>query len=196
MTCAATIAQHLSGRRAGKGWMARCPAHRDCSPSLSISEVRGKVLVHCFGGCTQAEVIDALRARGLWPDRRSPFVSQIARARYARRRAIAEDLARRATRWQFATIERLRAAKETAYRHYSARGDDASERNWAEAAARLTLFESLRGVALASEYRAALKRNASDVRRMIAAAKDDETHVCLSTAIVVTTLALSSGEAS
>ena len=120
---------------------------------------------------------------------------QAARARYERRPAIAEALARRATRWRFATIQRLRLAKETAYRQYVSYGDDVSERKWADAAERLTLFENLRGVALAIKYRAALKRNARDVRRLIATAMEEETHVRLSTAIVVTTLAMATGDA-
>lgn len=63
------VAAALHGRRSGRSWMARCPAHKDHSPSLSISESAGKPLVHCFGDCTQAAVIEALRANGLWPER-------------------------------------------------------------------------------------------------------------------------------
>jgi Toprim domain/CHC2 zinc finger len=64
---AAEIAKALEGRRSGRGWKAKCPAHCDTDPSLSISISRdGRTLVHCFSGCTQGEVIDALRARGLW----------------------------------------------------------------------------------------------------------------------------------
>lgn len=44
-------------------WIARCPAHEDRSPSLSIREVEGgRVLVKDFGGC---EVGDILSAVGL-----------------------------------------------------------------------------------------------------------------------------------
>ena len=65
---AEAIAEALKGRRSGKGWMARCPAHPDTTPSLSINETpTRKVLVKCFAGCSQAEVIAALRRRGLWP---------------------------------------------------------------------------------------------------------------------------------
>jgi len=46
--------------------MACCPAHRDRNPSLSIREDGGRVLVHCHAGCPQHQVIDELRARGLW----------------------------------------------------------------------------------------------------------------------------------
>lgn len=48
-------------RRAGKGWVARCPAHADRSPSLSIAEGdNGTVLLHCFGGCEPASVLAAI----------------------------------------------------------------------------------------------------------------------------------------
>jgi len=43
-----------------------CPAHDDPSPSFSVKVEQGKVLVHCFGGCDQREVIQALIDRGLW----------------------------------------------------------------------------------------------------------------------------------
>jgi hypothetical protein len=50
--------------------MARCPAHEDRNPSLSITEATdGKVLLRCHAGCSQEAVIAALRARGLWPER-------------------------------------------------------------------------------------------------------------------------------
>ena len=47
-------------------YAACCPAHDDKYPSLSLTDVGDKVLFHCFAGCSQAAVIDALRARGLW----------------------------------------------------------------------------------------------------------------------------------
>jgi DNA primase len=61
------IAKVLSGRRSGTSWMARCPAHNDREPSLSIRQAEdGTVLVRCHAGCEQARVIAALRSRGLW----------------------------------------------------------------------------------------------------------------------------------
>jgi putative DNA primase/helicase len=64
---AQTIAEALSGRKAGSGWTARCPAHEDRTPSLSIRDSDdGKVLVRCHSGCDQERVIAALRARNLW----------------------------------------------------------------------------------------------------------------------------------
>lgn len=65
---AEAIVRALGGHRCGAGWMARCPAHDDRTPSLSISDRDGRVLVHCHAGCDQERVIHALRSRGLWPD--------------------------------------------------------------------------------------------------------------------------------
>lgn len=46
--------------------MCLCPAHDDKTPSLKVSVGHnGKALVKCFAGCSQDEVLDALRARGL-----------------------------------------------------------------------------------------------------------------------------------
>lgn len=48
-------------------WKARCPAHDDSKPSLSISiGNNGKPLVHCHAGCSQKAVIAALKKLGAW----------------------------------------------------------------------------------------------------------------------------------
>ena len=56
-------------------WIACCPAHNDKNPSLSITQTCDKVLVHCFAGCEQSEVVQVLTDLGLWNrtarDRRS-----------------------------------------------------------------------------------------------------------------------------
>ena len=64
-----SIARALKARRSGSGWMAKCPAHDDNNPSLSIREVDGKVLLHCHAGCGQRDVIEVLKAKGLWQER-------------------------------------------------------------------------------------------------------------------------------
>jgi hypothetical protein len=70
MASAETIAKALRGRKAGSGWAARCPAHDDREPSLSIRDGdNGKVLIRCHAGCDQGRVIAALRSRGLWGER-------------------------------------------------------------------------------------------------------------------------------
>ena len=68
MAIAETIAKALGGRTAGRGWTARCPAHDDRTPSLSIRDAGGKVLVRCHAGCEQESVIAELRRRGLWAE--------------------------------------------------------------------------------------------------------------------------------
>ena len=57
------ILDRLAGvRSTGAGrWIARCPAHQDRSPSLSIRETAdGRVLLHDFGGCPTGDVLAAL----------------------------------------------------------------------------------------------------------------------------------------
>lgn len=63
---AAEIAKALSAKKSGDGWIANCVAHDDKHPSMSISEVDGKVLVKCHANCEQDAVIGKLRDRGLW----------------------------------------------------------------------------------------------------------------------------------
>lgn len=42
-------------------WIARCPAHEDRSPSLSVRELEdGRVLLHDFAGCGVEAVLQAL----------------------------------------------------------------------------------------------------------------------------------------
>jgi phage/plasmid primase-like uncharacterized protein len=47
-------------KKCAGGWIDRCPAHDDRSPSLSIKETpKGKLLLYCFAGCTFDEIIKA-----------------------------------------------------------------------------------------------------------------------------------------
>jgi 5S rRNA maturation endonuclease (ribonuclease M5) len=50
-------------RRSGKGWMARCPAHDDRTPSLSVNYIDSKILVHCQARCTTEAVCAKLGIR-------------------------------------------------------------------------------------------------------------------------------------
>ena len=56
------LLDRLSGvRPTGTGrWIARCPAHEDRSPSLSIRDIDDRVLVHCFAGCRVGDVLSAV----------------------------------------------------------------------------------------------------------------------------------------
>jgi hypothetical protein len=46
---------------AGPGrWYARCPAHDDRAPSLSVADRGDRVLIHCFAGCDASDVLAAV----------------------------------------------------------------------------------------------------------------------------------------
>ena len=76
---AETIVRALGGRKAGLGWVARCPAHDDREPSLSIREADGKVLVRCHAGCDQRNVIEALKERDLWDGKGRSRIPRLSR---------------------------------------------------------------------------------------------------------------------
>src|SRR5262245_5641358 len=44
----------------GERWQARCPAHDDSQPSLSLTAKDDKILLHCHAGCTPKAVVTAL----------------------------------------------------------------------------------------------------------------------------------------
>ena len=57
--------------KAGR-WVARCPAHHDRTPSLSIRETQdGTILINCWSGCNAAQIVAAvgLELRDLFPAR-------------------------------------------------------------------------------------------------------------------------------
>lgn len=57
------LLQHLRKiKRTRPGnWLACCPAHDDKSPSLTVRELDdGRVLVHCFAGCSVEEILSAV----------------------------------------------------------------------------------------------------------------------------------------
>lgn len=72
---AAMLMQRLEGVRETSinQWIARCPAHKDRSPSLSIRDAgEGRTLLHCFAGCEPEAIVAAvgLRMADLMPPRR------------------------------------------------------------------------------------------------------------------------------
>ena len=59
------VRQHKKGR-----YMALCPAHKDRSPSLSLSQGDdGRILMHCFAGCNIEDICSAigLEVKDLFP---------------------------------------------------------------------------------------------------------------------------------
>jgi hypothetical protein len=70
------LAERLLGRLHGvirtgeRRWSARCPAHDDRSPSLSVRVEGTRVLFHCHAGCAPEAVLAALELgwRDLYED--------------------------------------------------------------------------------------------------------------------------------
>lgn len=63
------LLEHVKQTGPGR-WMARCPAHNDRGPSLSIRETNDRILIHCFAGCGAADVMRSvgLTLAHLYPD--------------------------------------------------------------------------------------------------------------------------------
>ncbi len=58
---AGDIARALGAKGRGPRWVARCPAHDDQSPSLSIGTgANGRILLNCFVGCSFGAIVAAL----------------------------------------------------------------------------------------------------------------------------------------
>jgi hypothetical protein len=71
---AEVIAKALGGRKVGTSWSARCPAHDDSTPSLSLSySTDGKLLVRCHAGCDQ----DGVNSQDFSVFGHSPWISLI-----------------------------------------------------------------------------------------------------------------------
>ena len=76
---ASEIARILDARPAGpNGWMARCPAHDDRKPSLSIKDAgNGRTLIHCHAGCAPKQILKAmgLEMADLFPEKRKATIA-------------------------------------------------------------------------------------------------------------------------
>lgn len=167
---AAEIANALAGRRSGAGWVAQCPGHNDRKPSLSIRDSNGKTLVHCWAGCAQTDVLDALRARGLWPEQPQPErapMSPADRRAWAARRRRAERMAGDAEAWRAAVVDELEIVKRHAF--------DAGR--WLELAAvapELEHWKQLRGAALAEAFVKVRTERPDETAALIAGRRRDE----------------------
>ncbi len=73
MSAEALLARLEGVRDRGRGqYLARCPSHKDRSPSLSVRETdAGTVLLRCFAGCSAQDVVQAvgLEMTDLFPDK-------------------------------------------------------------------------------------------------------------------------------
>jgi hypothetical protein len=72
--------------RKPRGFMARCPAHQDIHPSLSVAEGDRGILLRCWAGCSLADICAAvgIQQRDLFYDARPDPVAM--RQRYRQRR--------------------------------------------------------------------------------------------------------------
>jgi len=77
MTAAKRILPLLQGvrQRGDCRWIGRCPTHDDGTPSLSIRQVDGGILIYCWAGCETAAVLAAigLGLDDLYDDQSSRF---------------------------------------------------------------------------------------------------------------------------
>ena len=64
------VARALKAKRSGRFWVCSCPCHDDRSPSLGFYDGHTTVVFTCFAGCDPCDVIEALRDRGIWNERR------------------------------------------------------------------------------------------------------------------------------
>jgi len=70
---ARVLARLVTVQKSSSGFTARCPAHHDRQASLSIGEgCDGRVLMHCFAGCSIDDVVAGLglQLADLFVDRR------------------------------------------------------------------------------------------------------------------------------
>lgn len=75
-------------------WQARCPAHEDKSPSLSIRELPdGRLLLHCWAGCDTADVLAVigLAFTDLFPEPLTGHAPRVRRAFSASEALLAID---------------------------------------------------------------------------------------------------------
>lgn len=102
-----------------RGWTARCPAHADRRPSLSVAVGRDdRILVRCHAGCTPEEITHSvgLDLRDLFPD--TMPTSEPRRPRDARREVVQQFLRqpwnRRGNLLHYAIPDRIRVLRQRA----------------------------------------------------------------------------------
>ena len=87
MTVDALLHRLEGVRSCGRGWKARCPAHEDRNPSLSVHEGDRGILLRCWAGCSVNEICAAIgmTVRQMFFDDNGP-VDRDAIRRYQTRR--------------------------------------------------------------------------------------------------------------
>ena len=102
------ILSRLAGvRPISGGFIAKCPAHEDRKPSLTVRDTGDKILMNCHAGCETLAVVEAIGLE--WSDL---FAEDQVRSRglnAAQRRSIGRSLLYDATYLQQADREPVRA---------------------------------------------------------------------------------------
>jgi hypothetical protein len=115
--------------RSGKGWAARCPAHEDKSPSLSVAEGSdGRALVFCHAGCSPDAIAQAISldvadlfAKEL-AERRSRRSSRPSKAEpKATKNVVKAEFSKAASTWQ-AALPRSLGKPSTVWEYHGADG--------------------------------------------------------------------------
>lgn len=83
MRPAEKLLSRLKGVRGHQGrWRAQCPAHQSRGPSLAVADNEGRILIHCFSGCSPEAVLSSVglsfadlfdRPLGEFSPQKSPF---------------------------------------------------------------------------------------------------------------------------
>jgi hypothetical protein len=113
------LAKLPDASKAGKGWLARCPAHEDRKASLSVSECDdGTALVKCHAGCDTAAVLAAvgLKLADLFPPKAGPTSNRNGKATAnGRTFAMAKDAV--------AELERKHGKRSALWTYHDAQGE-------------------------------------------------------------------------
>ncbi|GAB4384135.1 MAG: hypothetical protein Kow0022_05810 [Phycisphaerales bacterium] len=110
-------------KRNGNGWHARCPAHDDRRPSLSIAEGDdGRALVNCHAGCTPQAIVEAvgLNLADLMPANGSAGERRHSAARAAGERKPGNSFA--TAREAVAVLQRKHGRPSMTWRYENAKG--------------------------------------------------------------------------
>lgn len=87
-------------KRTGDGYAARCPAHEDSTPSLTVGYGRdGRIVFTCWASCTKQAIVDALGLQwsDLFPPRQNGNAEIVATYAYQRRdRTLLMEVVRKA----------------------------------------------------------------------------------------------------
>ena len=73
------LAKFEYAKETGDHWMARCPAHADKTPSLSVKQGDEAIILKCHAGCPLESVLAAvgLEPKDLFPEREQPVKREI-----------------------------------------------------------------------------------------------------------------------